>query len=118
MAANPRIPLLELHIETEKTPAETIFRCEGKLTSSTAAQFREPIHEAITASKRVVLDLSKVKNMDSSGLGVLVSLWVSAKRAGCELKLISLSERVSELLHLTSLDKLFAISRFPDKPSF
>jgi anti-sigma B factor antagonist len=118
MATNPHTPTLELQIETEKTPAETIFRCAGKLTSSTAAQFREPIHQAIMDSKRVVLDLSDVKNMDSSGLGVLVSLWVSAKRAGCDLQLISLSERVRELLHLTALDKLFAASRFPDTPSF
>jgi anti-anti-sigma regulatory factor len=47
-----------------------------------------------------------------------VGLWTSARKAGCELKLISLTDRVKELLHLTSLDKVFASSRFPDQPSF
>jgi anti-anti-sigma factor len=56
--------------------------------------------------------------VDSSGLGALVSLWVSSQKSGCELKLVSLNQRVKELLHLTSLDKLFATSRFPNTPSF
>ncbi len=118
MAANPSISTPELQVETEKTLAETLFRCAGKLTSSTCAEFGEQVHKAIAESKRVALDLTKIKYMDSSGLGVLVRLWVSAKRASCDLRLIGMSERVKDLLHLTSLEKILALSRFPDTPSF
>ena len=117
MVANPVTPTPELQIETEATSAETIFRCAGELTSSTATQFRDCIHKEIRETHRIVLDLTKVSCLDSAGLGALVGLWVSAKRVGCNLKLVSLSQRIKELC-LTSLDKLFAISRFPDKPSF
>jgi len=72
----------------------------------------------IPETKTIVLDLSNVTYMDSSGLGALVGIWVSARKDGCELKLVSISQRVKELLHLTSLDKVFATSRFPNTPSF
>ncbi len=118
MTDSPSIPTPELQLQMEKTATETLFRCAGKLTSSTGVQFREQVHGAIAESKRVALDLTNVKYMDSSGLGVLVGLWVSAKRASCDLKLIGMSERIKELLHLTDLEKVLALSRFPDTPSF
>lgn len=118
MAAEPYVPIPELRVDMEETAGETIFRCIGRITSSTSPQLQSAVRKAIPAKKTVVLDLSNVSHMDSSGLGALVGLWVSAQKAGCELKLVSLSQRVKELLHLTSLDKIFATSRFPDEPSF
>jgi len=76
------------------------------------------VRDVIPEKKDIVLDLSEVSYMDSSGLGALVAVWVSAKRGGCEVTLKSLSQRVKELLRLTSLDKVFATSRFPGQPSF
>jgi anti-anti-sigma factor len=118
MAANPVPPAPELHIDTEKTPTETIFHCTGQIASSTTHLLQSAVRSEISRNKTVVLNLSGVSSMDSSGLGAIVGLWVSAKKVGCELKLVSLSERVKELLHLTRLDQLFAASRFPDTPSF
>jgi anti-sigma B factor antagonist len=118
MAANQIVPTPELQLETEKTATETIFRCFGKITSSTSPLLQSTVRGVIPEKKTIVLDLSNVAYVDSSGLGALVGLWVSAQKSGCELKLISLSQRVKELLHLTSLDKLFATTRFPSTPSF
>ncbi|HXZ79713.1 MAG TPA: STAS domain-containing protein [Terriglobales bacterium] len=118
MAVNPVAPTPELQLDTEETQAETIIHCSGRVTSSTSPLLQATVKKVIPEKKTIVLDLSKVSYLDSSGIGALVSVWVSAKRNGCELKLVSLSDRVKELLHLTNLDKLLATSRFPDKPSF
>ena len=118
MAANPVVPTPELQINTERAEQETIFRCAGKLTSVTAALLQSTIREAIPEKKTIVLDLSQVSYMDSSGLGALVSVWASAKRGNCELRLVSLGQRVRELLRLTGLEQVLATSRFPDTPSF
>ena len=118
MAANPVSPTPELQLETEQAQNETIVHCVGRITSSTSSLLQGKVRELIPEKKTIALDLSQVSYMDSSGLGALVAVWASAKKAGCELKLISLSDRLKELFHLTSLDKLFAISRFPDTPSF
>lgn len=118
MAADPIVPFPELQIETEQTATETIFRCTGRITAATSPELQDAVRSVIAEKKNVVLNLSKVTHIDSTGLGALVSLWASAKRAGCELRLVSLSDRIKELMHLTSLDKVFAASKFPDKPSF
>jgi anti-sigma B factor antagonist len=108
----------ELQILIETTPIETIFCLIGKVTSESAPQLGDAVRGAIPAKKTIVLDLSQVAFMDSSGLGTLVSVWVSAKKAGCEIQLLSLTPRLKEFLRVTSLDQWFAVSRFPDKPSF
>jgi anti-sigma B factor antagonist len=118
MAADPVIPAPELQFETEAKPSEITFHFNGRIVSSTASILRDEVRKVIPEKKPIVLDLSKVTYMDSAGLGTLVGVWVSAKREGCDLKLVSLSDRIKELLRLTNLDKLFATSRFPDKPSF
>lgn len=118
MAANPIDATPELQLDRQQTASANVFRCTGRVTSSTAHLLRDAVRDVIPEQKNIVLDLSEVSYMDSSGLGALVGVWVSARKGGCEVTLRSLSQRVRELLHLTALDKVFATSRFPDKPSF
>ena len=62
----------------------------------------------LARKKRIVLDLSELGRMDSSGLGAIVAIYVSAKAAGCELELINLNKQIRELLRLTNLLSVFA----------
>jgi anti-anti-sigma factor len=45
--------------------------------------------------------------MDSSGLGAIVGLYVSARRQGCALKLINLNQRLKDLFRITKLGAIF-----------
>jgi anti-anti-sigma factor len=64
---------------------------------------------AHTLGGHIVLDLTDVSYVDSSGLGTLVGLKVSAVKEGyCKLELVNLSSRVKELLRLSNLTQLFA----------
>jgi anti-anti-sigma factor len=56
---------------------------------------------------RAVVDLSGVSYMDSSGLGTLVTLYISAKKAGKTFKLLKMSDRVAELLRIGKLASIF-----------
>jgi anti-sigma B factor antagonist len=58
-------------------------------------------------TKALVLDLTNVSYVDSSGLGAIVGLYVSAKRTSCKLRLINLSQRVKELFSVTRLAPMF-----------
>lgn len=107
MAANPVVPTPELTFDTSSTSAEVIVRCTGKITSSTSDEFRTTVRELIPGTKRLVLDLTDVKHMDSAGLGALVGVWITAKRAGCELRLINLNKRIRDLFRITNLGKVF-----------
>jgi anti-anti-sigma factor len=45
--------------------------------------------------------------MDSSGLGAIIAVYVSAKKASCELQLINLSKKIRDLLGMTKLLSVF-----------
>jgi anti-anti-sigma factor len=58
---------------------------------------------------RILLDLTDVEHLDSSGLGTLVGLKASAVNAGyCRLELVNISPRVADLLRITKLTQLFS----------
>jgi anti-sigma B factor antagonist len=106
MAANP-IPIPELSLETVRTPEEAVVRCTGKITSGTSALLQSAVRSLIPGTKCVVLDLTDVSYMDSSGLGAIMGLYWSAKRQHCGLKLIKMNQRLQELFRLTKLASVF-----------
>jgi len=57
--------------------------------------------------KKVIIDLGKVKWMNSSGLGVLMASWGSLRKENGNLKLASISEKINSLLMITQLMQFF-----------
>jgi anti-anti-sigma factor len=106
MAANP-LPIPELNLETIKTPEETIVRCTGRITSATTALLQTTVRGLIPESKCIVLDLTDVSYLDSSGLGAIIGVYLSAKRQHCGLKLIKMNQRLQELFRITKLASVF-----------
>jgi anti-sigma B factor antagonist len=61
-------------------------------------------------TKKLVLDLKNVTMIDSAGLDVLVNAHTSAKSSGATLRLCNLGSRTNELLQITRLMNVFAVS--------
>jgi anti-sigma B factor antagonist len=102
------------HYEVEKLeddsagPTTTIV-CHGRVNGESSGQIKELVKPLIPKGGRIVLDLTDVSYVDSSGLGTLVGLKVSAVKEGyCRLELVNLSPRVKELLRLSNLTQLFS----------
>jgi len=93
----------------ELSNAVTTIKCHGRLVSDTAGQLKETVKPLIPLGGRILLDLTDVEHLDSSGLGTLVGLKASSINAGyCTLELVNLSPRVAELLRITKLTQLFS----------
>jgi len=56
---------------------------------------------------KVVIDLAKIKWMNSSGLGVVIGSMTTLKNAGGELKLSNVTEKVQSLFIITRLITIF-----------
>lgn len=95
----------KLHTSTQE--GEEVVRCVGKLTVEHAEILKNHVKGMIPQKKRIILDLNEVTEMDSSGLGTLVSLYVSARKGNCDLLLINYSKPVRHLLGLTNLLSVF-----------
>ena len=59
--------------------------------------------------KKVLLNLAKVSYIDSSGLGELVAGYTTMEKNGGELKLLNLTDRVTELMMITKLLTVFDV---------
>jgi anti-sigma B factor antagonist len=113
MATNS-VPVSELGMTTERTPTEIIVHCTGKITSNTIQSLKATVKPLFSESKTIVLDLTNVSYLDSSGLGALVGLYVSAKTANSQLKLINLNQHLKELFSITRLGQFLADGRDPN----
>ena len=96
-------PSPQLTLAVEKTAAETIVRCTGRITSSTNELLKSTVRPLMPDTKRIVLDLTNVSFLDSSGLGTIVGFWVSSKKAKCQLKLTNANQRIIDLFLMSNL---------------
>jgi anti-sigma B factor antagonist len=87
-----------------------VVDCSGRIVYGEEAQLlRGTVRNALSESKRIVLNLGEVNYIDSGGLGVLVELRTSAHNAGGAIKLASLTQHVSDLLQITKLLTVFDV---------
>ena len=103
----PSVPNSRFKLRIQSSPESVVVICSGKLTAEIAAEFKQEVRALIPQTKRIVLDLNEVGFIDSSGLGAIVGVYVSAKKATCELQLINLSKKIREMLGMTKLLSVF-----------
>ena len=88
-----------------------VIEVEGQLIVGNRQEFKQKILDALEAGERKFLvDFTQTGYIDSSGLGVLVSLSKKIRDEGGELRLAGLNEDLRTLFELTKLDTLFSIS--------
>jgi anti-sigma B factor antagonist len=95
---------------TEKIePDIAVIRGAGKLNMVTAPELRALVLRVIAEGEnKVVVDLSGIEFMDSSGLGALVGCLKTARQAGGDLRMAAPSPQVSMVLKLSNLDRVLA----------
>ena len=93
-----------------------VLGVDGQLIVGNRHELKQKVLDALErGSKRFVIDFTQTGYIDSSGLGVLVSLSKKIREQGGELRLAGLNEDLQTLFELTKLDTLFTITRTPDE---
>lgn len=83
---------------------------QGDLDIATGPELREALGALVEDGRsRIVVDLSPVGFMDSSGLGVLVDVHKRLRQSGDELVLVCDEGPVLRVLGITGLDKVLAV---------
>ena len=89
----------------------TVVDVEGQLIVGNRQELKQKILDELDGGeRRFVIDFAETGYIDSSGLGVLVSLSKKIREHGGELRLSSLNEDLRTLFELTKLDTLFRIA--------
>ncbi len=94
-------------VRSEPVEGAVVLAATGRLNLSTAGHLRRVVGDAVDEGRtRVVVDLSEVVFIDSSGLGALVGGLKSARQAGGDLRIAGAGEQVRTVLGLTNLDRV------------
>lgn len=95
----------------------TVIDAAGRITlGEGASSFRDAIRDLATkGNKKILVNLSDVSYIDSSGIGEMVSGYTTVTNHAGQLKLLGLSKRVKDLLQITKLYTVFEV--FEDEAS-
>ena len=96
---------LSLQILNGALPGESVMILQGVLNAETAFQVRDSIrkNQAVT----LIVDMSQVRYVDSSGLGVLIGSYVTFERNSRRLLLAGLNDRVWDLFRTCKIEDVF-----------
>lgn len=97
---------------TQRNHQGVIIICpEGKITLGDGDQeLGEAVRTALEqGARRIVINLSKVSYLDSSGVGELVGCYTSIKNKGGELRICGMNARIINLITMTSLHSVFDV---------
>lgn len=100
---------LQINVFAGSRPAEKVMVLEGVLNAETAFRFRDFVREHEPAN--LVIDMSRVRYVDSSGLGVLIGMYVSFERTCTRLLLAGLNDRIWDLFRVCKIEDVF--TRYP-----
>jgi anti-sigma B factor antagonist len=97
-------------LTTSVAPATTLIAfSQDSLDAGNVGAFRESIAPAILTSDTLLLDMSKLSFVDSSGLGALLSCLRSMNGKNGKLKLFGITKPVMALFELVRMHRLFSI---------
>lgn len=96
---------------TREVNGVTILDISGRITlDSGSAALRDAIHDLTSKGrKNILVNLAEITYIDSSGVGALVGAFTTVRQHGGQLKLLKLTQKVRDLLHLTNLHNFFEI---------
>ncbi len=89
--------MAELDVKQRQAGDVTILDCSGSIRMGLNEQ----------GSKKILLNLGEVKNVDSSGIGELIANYTTLSRDGGQLKLLKLTDKIRDLLVITKLLTVF-----------
>jgi anti-sigma B factor antagonist len=101
-------------IKTREAGAVTLLDVSGRLTSFETGALRDSISRLLEQGRRdIVLNLSGLKYLDSSGIGELARVYVAVVKQSGQMKVVGLSSKIEEVLKITQLYQVFP--EFPDE---
>ena len=100
---------LNIEVRPEDDGTAVLFKLRGTLDIATSPTLRAALTEAQTAKKNVVVDLTQVEFLDSTGLGALIGAHRRAEEGGTSVRLIVTEGPILRLLAITGLIRALAV---------
>ncbi|MDM8085591.1 STAS domain-containing protein [Cellulomonas cellasea] len=101
---------MDVGVTSRDVDDQTVVEVTGEIDVYTASVLRERLAALVDAGRAdLVVDLTAVRFMDSTGLGVLLGVLKKVRGVGGRLQLVIDSERLLKVFHITALTQVFTI---------
>ncbi|QKS70196.1 STAS domain-containing protein [Paenalkalicoccus suaedae] len=101
---------MNLEINVTESENQNLAQVSGEVDVYTASKLKETLHPlAEQPNKHLIVDLSDVNYIDSTGLGIFIGTLKSTEKSGSTLTLTGLNERVRRLFEITGLNEVIEI---------
>ena len=88
----------------------TVFLPDGRIDTLVADEMGQALQAAVAGgSHKIVVDMSKVEYINSSGLRALAAVLVKCRDEGGDMKLAALNERVARVFNIIGFDLLMSL---------
>ena len=99
-----------MKITEDKHDDVTVCMIEGEINITTSPDLRKAFDALIKNNVgKVVVDLTNVSYIDSSGLATLVEMFQRLKKIGGRLRFAGMNQKIRSIFEITKLHKLFEI---------
>jgi anti-sigma B factor antagonist len=100
----------EFEVTVSEQPGIPVLAVRGEIDVASAPEFHASLSDLIGQGHEVVMvDLSEVSFIDSTGLGVLVGAEKEMRQSSRDLRLVVTQPQITRLLELTGLDEVFTV---------
>ena len=97
-------------VKTESKNGLMVCRVEGEIDINCSPDLKKTFDKLLSQkAPKIVIELSRVTYVDSSGLATLVGILKNMRSYGGKMRLAGMSPKVKSLFEITKLDKLFEI---------
>ncbi|EKN62366.1 STAS domain-containing protein [Schinkia azotoformans] len=105
---------MNLKIDIEESQNGRVVKLAGEVDVYTAPMLRDAIIPlTVENDSNLIVDMTKVSYMDSTGLGVFIGAFKSSHQYRSTLKLIGVTEKIERLFQITGLSEIIDIDTKP-----
>jgi anti-sigma B factor antagonist len=100
-----------MKFSTREIGTVTVMKMEGSMLGGPeASELNSTLHKLLDGKKKkIVIDLSDVSLMNSSGLGMLIGGVTTMRNAGGDLKIAAATEKVSQVFKITKINNVIEL---------
>ena len=95
----------------KNTDSSIIIEVSGDVDLDKTDEFRNQVFNAFDKERKVILDMSQVSYIDSSGISVLIESHQKAQELGKDFVILKPSESVTSVIEMAKLDTFFVIEK-------
>jgi anti-sigma B factor antagonist len=106
----PRLRRHHLDVHARRSNGDYVVTPDGELDLFTSAELTRALREYERRAHRLVLDLSKLRFLDSAGLALLIAQHRRAQYDGTEFAIANASGDVRRVLAISGLDRVLAVA--------